>query len=190
MTLRKFEATPTLQNGQVVWKLCYTNPNPDQCGTTNATYPDVTVATGIVNEPFQFKIVNDNTGLDIKFADSNPLWVQQGAKPTGPGVDPQIPQAPGGAGTKVLTFVDLNDNQGQIVLKYQLNFTDGKGNPVTPIDPDITNGGKAFAYETSAMVVAIGVAVMAILLFAWWRTRAARINRAAEQSGTGTNRSG
>ena len=179
MPLQKFEATPTLANGQVVWTLCYTNPNPDQCGNTKATYPDVNLPQNDANQNFQFKIVNDNTGLNIQFASTNPLWIQQGGQPTGPVVNGQITNVSGNS-TKVLTFNDLNTlpsptSPSPVVLSYQLNFTDGQGNAVTSIDPDITNGGKTLSsYLNSTVAVAIGAALLLILIVAWVRTRAAK----------------
>jgi hypothetical protein len=150
-----------------------------QCGngTAQNPYPNVTLPTneganqGIV--PFQFTITNDQTGLQLQFANTNPLCVQQGSKPPCPSTDPQIPNPPGGAGSKVLTFVDLNTRPDAhhpqaVVLKYQLNFTDSQGNAVTSIDPDITNGGKSLSYSfinTTALV--IGVAVLVVLIVAF-----------------------
>lgn len=180
MGVQKFEATPAVVNGQVVWTLCYKNPNPDVCGNSNATYPDVTVPQNNGSEQFQFKIVNDNTGLNIQFAANNPLWVQANSKPTGPGLNGQIPPTSlGGQGTKTLTFVDLNSlpsptNPSAVVLKYQLNFTDGQGNAVTSIDPDITNGGKTIYAYLNTTVFAVTAVVALALLFVWYRSRAAK----------------
>ena len=179
MALQKFEATPTLVNGHVAWRLCYTNPLTPQCGSTKATYPDISLPPNQPNQPFQFKIVNDNTGLNIQFANTNPLWIQQGSQPTGPGVNGQIVNIAGNS-TKVLTFDDQNTlpsptQPSPVVLKYQLNFTDGQGNPVTSIDPDITNGGKTLSTSyTTSIVVAVTTVIALLLIVAWFRSRAAK----------------
>lgn len=181
MPLQKFEATPKLVNGQVVWTLCYTVPTTPVCGNTKATYPDINLPQNQPSQPFQFKIVNDTTQLNIQFANTNPLWIQANSQPTGPVVNSQITNVSGG-GSKVLTFVDLNNlpnptNPSPVVLKYQLNFTDGQGNPVTSIDPDITNGGKTLSsYLTSPVAVAVTTIIALLLIVAWFRSRAAKTN--------------
>lgn len=177
MELQKFEATPTLVNGQVAWTLCYTNPQPDQCGNSKATYPSVTVPQNNGAQPFQFKIVKDTTGLNIQFS-SDPIWVQANSKPTGPGVNGQIINLAGNS-TKTLTFVDQNTlpsstQPAPITLTYQLNFTDGQGKAVTPIDPDIRNGGKTFFGSYEGQVAAVAGVIALLLLVLWFRARAAR----------------
>lgn len=172
----KFEATPTLENGEVVWTLCYTDPKPDRCGS-KANYPDVDVPKNSGAQPFQFKIVNDKTGLDIKFS-SDPIWVQANSKPTGPVVDGQIGNI-AGKSSKTLTFVDQNSLPSSsqptpVTLTYQLNFTDGQGNPVTSIDPDIRNGGKTFFGSYEGQVAAVVTVIALLLLVLWYRARAAR----------------
>jgi hypothetical protein len=93
-----------------------------------------------------------------------PLWVQASTKPTGPGLNSQI-NSPNGAqnGNKMLTFVDQNNNQGTLILKYQLNFVDQQGNAVTSIDPDITNGGKT-VFRPSQALIAIAAALLLIVI--------------------------
>jgi hypothetical protein len=83
-----FEATATLNGGTVQWRLCHTNPNPDNCGNPKNPFPDVVLKANQGNYIFSFKI-NDQTGKGITFS-SDPIWVTQGSQPTGPGVDPQI----------------------------------------------------------------------------------------------------
>lgn len=102
-----FEATPTLVGNNVKWKLCYTTPNPDECGTSNGTYPDVILGAGTGATNFKYTIVGDQTGLGIKFAATDPLSIKKG-EPNGPGTEKQI-GPPGGGGSKVLTFVDKNN---------------------------------------------------------------------------------
>ena len=181
MGTQKFEATPTLENGQVTWQLCYTNPPQPpvpQCGSTKADYPDITLVPNSGAQPFQFKIVNDNTGLNITFAKANPIWVGASGPPTGPGVNSQVHQVAGG-GKKTLTFVDKNSlpsstQPAPVTLTYQLNFVDKQGNPVTSIDPDIRNGGKTFFGSYEGQVAAVVTVIALLLLVLWYRARAAR----------------
>ena len=179
MGLQKFEATPTVVNGQVVWTLCYTNPNPDQCGDSKATYPDVVVPQNNGDQPFQYKIVNDNTGLNIQFASENPVWVQANSQPTGPGVNSQVHKLAGG-GQKTLTFTDKNSlpsstQPAPLTLTYQLNFTDGQGNPVTSIDPDIRNGGKTIFGSINNTVAVVAGVIALLLIVVWFRSRARNV---------------
>lgn len=172
----EYTATPTLTNGTVAWQLCVTKPT-DQAGCGNGTtqnpYPNVTVGKDTGAASFQVSIANDQTGLGIQFASSNPLWVAQGSKPNGPSTDSQIPVAPGGGGSQKLTFVDINtrpdkNNPQPVVLNYVLNFTDQHGNTVTAIDPDITNGGKTLGRPgpISSVALLIAVAVLLVIVVA------------------------
>jgi hypothetical protein len=146
--LQIFEATPKLVGNKVSWELCHLDfpnqPKPDQdCGTSKVNYPDVSLAKGQGAYPFQFTIVNDQTGKGIKFAEG-PLVIKKG-EPFGPGKDKQIGDV-FGDGTKVLKFTDLNslpntNHPAPVTITYGLHFTDQNENPVTSIDPDITNGG-------------------------------------------------
>jgi hypothetical protein len=166
----EFTATPTLTDGAVSWQLCVVKPSSQAAcgdGSQQHPYPDVTVPPGQGTPTFQYKITNDNTGLNIAFqqppASSNigPIWVQATTKPTGPVLDAQI-QSPNGAGSghTVLTFADQNSNTGTLVLNYQLNFVDQHGNAVTPIDPDITNGGHGVYSAASLLIAAAVVAAL------------------------------
>ena len=141
--MQTLEATPTLSGNKVKWKLCHTNPQPAVCGDSNGTYPTITLTKGQGEYPFQVTIVNDQTGKGIKFADGA-LVIKKG-EPYGPGKEKQIGDVNGG-GSKTLKFKDLNSlpnnaHPGQVVISYGLHFTDQNGDPVTSIDPDITNGG-------------------------------------------------
>lgn len=179
MALHKFEARPTIGNNKiVVWELCYTNPNPDKCGF-EGNYPNVALPQNSPNEQFQFTIAKDQTGLGIKFADKDPLWINLKGKPNGPGIDPEI-QSVGGAGKKVLTFVDRNDTA--ITLKYQLNFTDSQDTEVTALDPEIKNGGtnqpappKWWQQDLigvgDALALVIGLVIGLTLAALWFRRR-------------------
>lgn len=157
-----FTATATLNNGIVEWELCRTDLATDRCGKNASEYPSVVVPEGKNNAKFEFVIV-DKTNLGIKFA-PDPIWIQQDTKPTGPILDAQIPLASvEGKGTDTLRFKDKNDNPNGLFLKYQLNFTDAQGKAVTPIDPDIVNGGKGFIGADGATSVLLLVAVAASL---------------------------
>lgn len=181
MKLYKFEATPTVQNGQVTaWKLCYIESQvsyPD-CGygTAQDPYPNVKVPPGpnTKNQPFQFNILGD-TGIAFAPASQNPgdpgpIWIHKKGDPTGPGIHPQI-DTPGGGGSQQLTFI--NRNTQEVTLKYQLNFVDAQGKAVTALDPEIINGGKNRLSDNSAFMISAGVAVALLALWAW-RVFAAR----------------
>lgn len=162
-----FEAKATLDQGHhVKWELCRTDVNPHQCGTTKGNYPAVDLPVNSGHATLKFTI-NDQTGLNIKFADTNPVWVAKGAQPTGPGLDPQIDGQPTGNGNNVLTFVDKNSlpsktDPSPVVLKYQLNF---KGDTTIPsIDPDIKNGGTNLMNAISPATILIDAAVVSALV--------------------------
>jgi len=170
MPIVNFTATPTLSGSAISWRLCHTDPNPDNCGNTKNPFPDVTLKANQGNYTFKFTI-NDPAKLGIKFS-NDPIWVQQGSQPTGPGVDAQITQLTG-QGTTELKFKDLNDkpnngNPDPVILKYQLNFVDGNNQPVTSLDPDITNGGTNTKYYSDIWLplgAAFLVGIMATILF-------------------------
>ena len=166
----EFEAKPTLVNNVVKWELCVIKPQDQAAcgdGSKDHPYPNVTVPLNLKNPTFQFKITNDNTGLNIGFqqpptgSSVGPIWVQAATKPTGPVLNGQI-QNPNGAtnGHHVLTFIDKNNNKVPLILKYQLNFDDQQGNAVTPIDPDITNGGHSFFTPTALLITAAVIAAL------------------------------
>ena len=173
MKLYRFEATPTVQQqGAVKWELCYIRSavHYPECGdgTPARPYPNVSVPMGAGEQPFQFTIKGD-TG--IVFAPDppqsgpvppnapGPIWINKKGQPNKPGTHHEITDIAVGGGKKVLTFRDINDEA--ITLKYQLNFVDAQGNPVTPLDPDITNGGKGFiGAETSLLLAAALIAAL------------------------------
>jgi hypothetical protein len=169
-----FEATPTLAGNKVKWKLCHTNPDPDECGESNGTYPDVILGANKGGYDFQFKIVNDQTGLGIKFAATNPISIKKG-EPSGPGTEKQIDQV-GLNGTNVLNFKDKNsmpnrDHPNPVVLDYQLNFTNQNNQAVTSIDPDITNGGTNTMYaDLYDYLIPIGALLAGIVLTVMFRS--------------------
>ena len=177
MPNQDFEAKPTLdKSGQVSWELCHTTPNPDVCGDSKATYPDITLPRGSGKHTITFKITDDQTGLGIKFA-NDPVWIKKGSQPTGPGIDPQI-ETPNGQGTTVLTFVDKNSKPNKAdpsayVLKYQLNFVDKDNKKVTSIDPDIRNGGTTITSNQTTMLLA-GAGLVLLAAAIWMSIRAMR----------------
>lgn len=165
-------ATPTFDNGQVTgWQLCYKQTD---CGTgrSSSPYPKLDFTQGSGDHTIKISIANGN---GITFAQTNPLWIQPGTKPTGPIVAPtsQInPSKITGAGTTELKFHDKNSDA--MTLKYQLNFQGAPG--VMSIDPDILNGGKGRPwYETSAAWMVTGaVAIVLVLAVLVWRRNARR----------------
>jgi hypothetical protein len=186
MPTQNFQAKPTLdKSGNVSWELCHTNPNPDDCGDSKATYPDITLGKGTGKHTIKFTITDDQTGLGIKFSDE-PLWIKKGGQPTGPGGDPQI-EPPTGNGTQVLTFVDKNSkpdkaDPGPYVLTYQLNFVDKDNKKVTSIDPDIRNGGTTKSFDQTTMLIA-GAGLVLLLAAVLLSIRSMRRRREVNAGG-------
>ena len=85
MSVEIVDLTPTLVAGSVRWQMCYTNKS--QCEPA-APYPTIDLAYNSQNNLIVFQIVNDQTGLDIKFA-NDPIWIQPNNKPQAPVVNPQ-----------------------------------------------------------------------------------------------------
>ena len=187
MPTQNFEATPTLNtSGKVSWKLCHTNPNPDVCGVSKSTYPDITLGRGSGKHTIEFAITGDQTGLGIKFA-SDPLWIKKGSQPTGPGVDSQIETLMGN-GTTALSFFDKNSkpdqaNPAPYVLKYQLNFVDKDNKKVTSIDPDIKNGGTTITSYDQATMLLAGAGLLLLLAAIWMSVRSMRRRRELNAGG-------
>ena len=177
-------ATPTFENGQVTsWQLCYTSgatstAASQQCGDgkSSSPYPKLNFAKGTGEHNIKIDIANGN---GITFAQTNPLWIQQNSKPTGPTVDSQISQISVVGGT-TLKFHDKNSDA--MLLKYQLNFQGGNG--LMAIDPDIQNGGKGMpTYSAFEIVAAIGLIALIVLVV--WRLNVRR--NVARSSGTGSD---
>jgi len=136
--MEKLDFTPTKNpDGSISWSLCIQG---GKCSTAPGDFPAVDVGKGNADVKFVVNITNDQTGMGIKFAPTNPLWVQQGTKPTAPVLDSQI-YGLSGANSTTLNFTDANCNKGDVTLKYVLNFVDNQGKSVNPVDPDIKNGG-------------------------------------------------
>lgn len=210
MPTQRFEARPTLEKtGNVSWELCHMNPSPPtsppKCGDSKATYPDVFLVRNTGKHKFEFNITQDQTGLEIKFA-NDPLWIEQGAQPTQAVVDSQIENIKG-KGTSELKFDDKNSkpdpgDPAPVVLKYQLNFVDKNNNKVTEIDPEITNGGTDTVDGNQTALLLAGIALLMLMGAIWLgvvaRRRAARsgpaqddkTSAAEQQSDVTNNRDG
>lgn len=165
------QAVPRLEKGQVTWALCYKNSSP--CPSASSFKAIGFAHTFFAHvQNFHIDIVNDQTGLGIVFApepppqtNDGPLWIQAGPKPITAVIDPHISNI-SGAGTTALKFSDRNGGQ-PVDLFYQLNFvaTQGanKGQKVTPIDPEIKNGGSTIDVVAAASSILIGLVVVAAL---------------------------
>ena len=93
-------------------------------------------------------IINDTDNIGVKFdpTTANAFWVT-------PGKGQHLGSASHDSANQlgnvtiptssVLIVPDKNDNKGSqpLWLSYRLNFVDDNNHPVTPIDPDIKNGG-------------------------------------------------
>ena len=187
MPTQNFQAKPTLdKSGNVSWELCHTNPNPDDCGDSKATYPDITLGKGTGKHTIKFTITDDKTGLGIKFSDE-PLWIKKGGQPTGPSGDPQI-EPPTGNGTQLLTFVDKNSkpdkaDPGPYVLKYQLNFLDKDNKKVASLDPAIRNGGTTIVDNSQTTMLLAGAGLVLLLAAIWMSMRSTRRRRELNAGG-------
>jgi hypothetical protein len=199
MSNHNFVATPTINGTEVEWQLCYINTG--QCGDGKTTpYPDVTLKKNGGAAHFTFTIEGD-TGIlfapNPPSSDPNPpadkpgpIWVHQKGEGNGPGVHAQVRDVQG-AGTNELKFKDKNDRPNffhpkAITLKYQLNFVDAQGKPVTSLDPDIKNGGKTFLAFSAPVAAAIGAALAIILLVVWWKQLRPRRNPVGPGSNPGS----
>ena len=163
------EATPEKQpDGTIKWTLCHVQGTNKTCGNEPAKYPPVPVNSN-GKQPFKITIKGDQTGLGIKYA-PDPLWAQWNATKPAEGW-PQKPSGPDGgqlidikgSGTQELTFRDTNTKQGTIT--YQLNFVDQTNQPVTPLDPEIKNGGQGFTQDNFLANQSTGtILLLAVLL--------------------------
>ena len=118
-------------------------------GSDPSTYPQVQLPAKSGPYLIHFTIGGGNS---IKFA-ADPIWVQQGSKPTAPSLDGQITAVVASTDGKDLFILDKNDGKN-VQLYYKLNFT-GHG----PVDPIIDNGGgnrmewSAAEYAAAAFVM-------------------------------------
>src|SRR4051794_22807199 len=105
MTIEKLDFSPTKNpDGTVSWTMCVQG---GKCSTGPGNYPSVDVNKGNADVKFELNIVNDHTGMGIKFDPTNPIWIQDGIKPTAPVIDTQIYDITG-ANLTTLKFTDAN----------------------------------------------------------------------------------
>ena len=102
-------------------------------GSSPSTYPHVSLPLNTGPWIIHFKI--DNPGNNITFA-ADPVWVQQGSKPTSKTLDSQIIGVVASTDGKDLFVLDKNDNPNAQTLYYSLQFN-GHGK----LDPILDNGG-------------------------------------------------
>lgn len=149
-------------------------------------YPDIDLTQGGGNYKITYTIFDVN-GLGIKFDPTvvdnsappkalNAIWIAEGSgsqKRAGAYPD-QISQVQLQKGASQLVVTDKNSDA--VVLTYQLNFLDGANKPVTPIDPEIRNGGSGFYsyFDSGTVAMLLGAAVLALTALLWvshFRTR-------------------
>ena len=176
MGAQVIEVTPASgQGGAIDWTLCYNQ----KCGGAG-NYPAVDLAAKS-GAHMMIVTIKDPANLGIGFDPQDPLWIQANSKPTGPIVGPNSQISDVTRANKItLVFMDKNKGPG-MTLKYQLNFVGADNQKVTPIDPDIRNGGGTVALFGAAEAAAffIGAAVSLVLAVLWFRRVAARRNPAA-----------
>ena len=97
-----------------------------------------------------------------------PEWIYEGNDcPPPKGVDSkQIPEQHIECDASVLSFVDKNNGKAR-TLTYQLNFEDSKGRPVTPLDPQIKNGGGTGGFVSYLLPLAGGIALLGLAYVAY-----------------------
>lgn len=163
-------AQPSMSGAKVQWSMC----QGTVCGNSPSTFPTVTLDPKSGQHVFIVHI-KDPAGVGAVFAE-DALWMQSshGSPPQkGLNSSGQV-----GSFTRLddstIFFTDLNNNQGDLTLGYRLNFT-GPGTTTSSIDPDIKNGGgstKSLYGISASAALAIGLAVGAALVFAFFRLRA------------------
>lgn len=163
------DATPSRNaDGQIQWTLCNNPPGgPPTCGGP-PNYQDVALQQGAGATPFTITI-RDPQNLGVKFA-ADPMWVQPGPDncPQAQVFDSQgqIQSVQRVSDTQI-KFTDLNNNTAPLTLTYSLQFV---GAPA--LDPDIKNGGTQIGTGLTATTeFIIGVAVIALLVLAWFGFR-------------------
>jgi len=161
-------------DGAIEWTMNYLGGN----GNSPSTYPVIKLAPK-EGHKLTFKIANP-AGLSINFDPSmvpvgtdkihNAFWIQQNTKPPKAALDGQIKWVK----VKPTEMIVKDDNSGSpIVLMYQINFVD-TDNPtvkVTPLDPEIRNGGGHNIFPTAA---AIALTVTLVIIAALGLRRFAR----------------
>ena len=85
--------------------------------------------------------LDDNTGEGLRFDCSYPIWVAENTsgRCPGPGIGTDQIEVLD-CETDSLIIFDKNDNKGERILHYQLNFKNAEGDRLQ-VDPEIKNGG-------------------------------------------------
>ena len=163
------QLTPEKQdNGAIEWTMDYLGGK----GNSPSTYPVIKL-TPNEGHKLTFKIANP-AGLSINFDPSmvpvgtnkihNAFWIQQNTKPPQAALDGQIKWVK----VKPTEMIVKDDNSGSaMVLMYQINFvdTDNPTAKVTPLDPEIRNGGGHNIFPTAAAIAAtVTLVVIAALV--------------------------
>jgi hypothetical protein len=138
------------------WNLqhCLESGGPGHYPVLSAAYND--------HPTFTFQIV----GQKMVYFANDPVWVAVGtAKPTK--LDAGLIGPVSGAGTRTISFQDLNHSTGPQTLTYTLRFSDG-----TATDPIIQNGGCCHVVNsflpttTETFVVELAIAFLVGVLVA------------------------
>jgi hypothetical protein len=85
--------------------------------------------------------LDDNTGDELRFDCSYPIWVAENTngRCPGPGIGTDQIEVLDCETDSLIVF-DKNDNKGERILHYQLNFKNAAGDRLQ-VDPEIKNGG-------------------------------------------------
>ena len=164
--------TPAMQNESIQWTMSYDG----KVGSSPSTYPviDLKAKEG---HKLTYTIVNPE-GLSINFDQSkvqtgsgksidNVLWIQANSKPSQPVLSDQIKSVKFNSSTE-LVIKDKNSG-APVTLVYRINFVDAAnpGTTVTPLDPDLKNGGgnTSLVQNVAVVLAVVGVVLIAGLLF-------------------------
>jgi hypothetical protein len=163
------------QNNAIQWTMIH-----DGKVAQGANYPDVDLEKGSGNSTITFTIIDLNrTGIkfDPELVDgtSNPkainaIWITEGSnteKVAGP-YPSQIDKVQLQSKATELVVGDKNSAEG--VFTYQLNFVNpaNTNESVTPIDPEIRNGGTGRTFTSMDAVAAVlGLAVLLLTGLLW-----------------------
>lgn len=142
-------------------------------------YPDIDLSPGGGNYKIIYTIFDVNN-LGIKFDPTvvnnnsqpkalNAIWISEGSgseKKAG-AYPEQISQVQLQKAASQLVVTDKNSDA--VVLNYKLNFLDGANHTVTPIDPEIRNGGSSFYnyFDSGTVALLLGAAVLALTALLW-----------------------
>jgi len=164
-----FTATPSMEaNGQIAWSYCQTD---GACGTAAGHFPPISLPqqqNGAPATPVTITIAPNNLG--ITFAPGHDaMWLQQGAGncPQSQVWDPGTPPQITGFARVSNTQIKFNDVNSKVAdLTYRLNFVNTNQQAVTPIDPDIKNGGTNLwgGVNTTQLLIASAVVALVVSL--------------------------